>query len=366
MAKHLVLAGGGHAHMEILANLGEFIKLGWRVTVIGPSDYHYYSGMGPGLLGTTYEPDDIRFATRAQVEAQGGTFVRDTIVAVDPQKRCLELASGAQVEYDLVSFNTGSSIRRPEITGDQEKIYTVKPIERLYEAREAISSQADLHPIRVAVIGGGPAGAEISGNLRELLAGSSCPAEVILYAGRRFMGRFPEAVRQKSRRLLGRAGVKIVENGYLQRIDDMHLVFDGTGGEAVDFILLATGVHPSSFFETAGMAVGRDGGLLVNRFLQHVDYPEVFGGGDCISFQERELDKVGVYAVRENPVLLHNLKAIIQGQPLQAFDPGGDYLLIFNLGQGQGVLRKRWLNMSGRLAFKVKDWIDRKFIERFK
>ena len=44
---------------------------------------------------------------------------------------------------------------------------------------------------------------------------------------------------------------------------------------------------------------------------------------------------------------------------------GGDYLLIFNLGGGIGVLRKRWLLMEGKLAFKVKDYIDRKFMKEF-
>jgi len=59
MKKHLVLVGGGHAHMVTLANIGRFVEKGYRVTVIGPSEYHYYSGMGPGMLGGTYSPDQI-------------------------------------------------------------------------------------------------------------------------------------------------------------------------------------------------------------------------------------------------------------------------------------------------------------------
>ena len=61
---HLLLAGGGHAHMVTLQKLDEFVKRGHRVTVIGPSPYHYYSGMGPGMLSGFYSPGDIRFATR--------------------------------------------------------------------------------------------------------------------------------------------------------------------------------------------------------------------------------------------------------------------------------------------------------------
>jgi NADH dehydrogenase FAD-containing subunit len=72
MRKHLVLVGGGHAHMVTLANLRVFIEKGYKVTVFGPSPYHYYSGMGPGMLGRTCAPEDIRFFTRHVVEKQGG------------------------------------------------------------------------------------------------------------------------------------------------------------------------------------------------------------------------------------------------------------------------------------------------------
>ncbi len=75
---------------------------------------------------------------------------------------------------------------------------------------------------------------------------------------------------------------------------------------------------------------------MVNRFLQSTTHPEIFGGGDCIYFQKSPMDKVGVYAVRENPVLFHNLLAGMEGGNLQPFDPGGNYLLIFNLGDGEG------------------------------
>ena len=96
-----------------------------------------------------------------------------------------------------------------------------------------------------------------------------------------------------------------------------------------------------------------------------MEYPEMFGGGDCIFFQENPLDKVGVYAVRENPILYHNLLASLEGEELLPFDPGGDYLLIFNMGDGVGILRKKWFQFDGRLAFWIKDYIDRKFMRKF-
>lgn len=366
MKKHLVLAGAGHAHMMAMAGIADILCLGAQVTVIGPSPYHYYSGMGPGMLGHGYEADDIRFAVRRTVEAQGAAFVLDSVMAIDPDGRELQLLSGRRIQYDVLSLNTGSQVKLPEISGDASSIYPVKPIEGLLQARAEIEFLMRRQPVTVVVVGGGPAAVEVAGNVAQLLNEASYPGSVILHVGNGLLTRLPEAVRNKTLAILLKNGVVVKEEGYLQSIDDNVLRFASGAMEKADCSFLATGVHPSSFIEEAGLTVGSDGGLLVNQYLQCPDYPEIFGGGDCISFADRPLDKVGVYAVRENPILLHNLKASLEGRALQPFDPGGDYLLIFNLGNGQGVLRKGWLHLSGRLPFLIKDWIDRKFMDRFR
>ena len=106
------------------------------------------------------------------------------------------------------------------------------------------------------------------------------------------------------------------------------------------------------------------GGLLVNKYLQCTAHPEIFGGGRCIYFKDRPLDKVGVYAVRQNPVLYQNLMVSLEETVLQPFDPGGDHR-IFNMGDDTGILRKKRLVFGGRLAFLIKDHMDRKFIRKF-
>ena len=114
------------------------------------------------------------------------------------------------------------------------------------------------------------------------------------------------------------------------------------------------------------MPTGPDGELLINKYLQCAKYPEIFGGGDCVCLQDQSLDKVGVYAVRENPVLYHNLMGSLDETGLHAFDPGGEYLLIFNMGDGTGILRKKTVVLEGRLVFLIKNYIDRRFMTKFK
>lgn len=87
MSKHLLLAGGGHAHLTVMARFDEFAARGHRVTLVNPSPWHYYSGMGPGLLGGTYRPAQTRFHVRKLVEERGGRFVEEQVVRIDADRR---------------------------------------------------------------------------------------------------------------------------------------------------------------------------------------------------------------------------------------------------------------------------------------
>jgi NADH dehydrogenase FAD-containing subunit len=160
-------------------------------------------------------------------------------------------------------------------------------------------------------------------------------------------------------------GVTLLEGSYVKEITPGKIVLETGQAFQLDMIFLAHGVKPSPVFIASGLPTGPDGGLLVNQYLQSTSYPELFGGGDCIYFKDRPLAKVGVYAVRQNPVLFHNLMASLEDTALQTFDPGGDFLLIFNMGDGTGILRKKWIQFDGKFAFFIKDYIDRRFMKKF-
>ena len=366
MNKHLVLVGGGHAHMVTLKNLHTFIDKGHKVTVIGPSRHHYYSGMGPGMLSRTYSPDDIRFATEQVVSKQGGNFILDKAVRINAHEKTVHLESGNSIKYDVLSFNAGSYVPWEKVTGDHRDIFAVKPIETLLAAQKRLLELVGQKKITVGIVGGGPSSLEIGGNTWRLAKDNGKFQPTIqIFAGSELMSRFPEKIRKMAYRSLKNKNIEIIEHDYAKEIRSGHVTLDSGTSYKLDIIFLALGVRPSMIFKESGLPTGPDGGLLVNKFLQSVAHPEIFGGGDCIYFQDQPLEKVGVYAVRENPILYHNLMASIEGGELQAFDPGGSYLLIFNLGDGKGILGKNSLMFDGRLAFLIKDYIDRKFMREF-
>jgi len=366
MGKHLVLVGGGHAHLTVLLNLATYIERGHKVTLVGPSPYHYYSGMGPGLLSGIYRPQDVRFHVKKMAEDRGATFLQGKVIRIDPGQKSLNLQSGEQLRYDIVSFNTGSDVPLSGLVAQPPgNVVPVKPVFNLLEAQRFILPALREKQMNFIVVGGGPAGVEVTANLWRLVNRNGGNASIKLIAGRRLLGDLPEKVRSLALSSLAGRGIVVIEGNRVKEVAANQILMADGSSHAFDVAFMALGVQPSRLFHDSGIPTGPDGGLLVNSFLQSVAHPEMFGGGDCISFAEQPLAKVGVYAVRQNPILLHNLMAALEGREMKPFMPQKDYMLIFNMGNGRGILWKKNFVWEGRLAFLFKDYIDRKFMKKF-
>ena len=351
--------------MTTLLRLGEFTGRGHRVTLISSSAHHFYSGMGPGLLAGIYEPRQVRFNIRKMAEDRGAAFIEDDAVRIDPVRRLIILGSGREVNFDIASFNTGSQVPLEPLAAQADGIITVKPIINLYRARRQILEEIARRDLQIAVIGGGPAGVEIAANLWRLVRKQPHGADILLVGGNRILREFPEKVRAIAIDSLQKRTIKVMEGIRAQTAADGTVMLTNGTMLRSDFVFVAVGVKPSPLFTDSGLPTGEDGGLLVNSFLQCPAYPELFGGGDCISLSGNPLAKVGVYAVRQNPILFHNLLAALEGRALQLFRSVGEYMLIMNMGDGTGIVWKKERVWDGRLAFLFKDFIDRRFMRRF-
>jgi len=370
MGKQLLLVGAGHAHLTTISAIRSLVKRGHKVTVIAPSDHHYYSGMAPGMLAGTYRPQEIRFNIHKLATGRGGQFINGKVARVNPDQQEVLLEDGQRVPYDVVSFNVGSVISSGKMKMGDGSVFTVKPIERIMEARTAILDMWDQNgsggPLELAVVGGGPAGVEMAGALWRLSRDNRIQSRITLLAGSELLGFLPRRLQAKVRRSLGKRGIQIQEGSRVASIGPSHIVLEDGATFPAHITLLATGVIPSRIFVESGLPTGTDGGLLVNNYLQSVEYPQIFGGGDCVTLQDGPLARVGVYAVRENPVLLTNLAAAMEEKPFQRFDPGSpEFLLILNMGDGTAVFRKGEWIFKGKPAFWIKDFIDRRFMRKF-
>jgi NADH dehydrogenase FAD-containing subunit len=364
--KRLVFVGSGHGHLYPLHRIKAFRKLGIDVTVVSPGTF-WYSGMGPGMVAGIYSPLEHTIDVQGLVERGGGTFVHDEVVRIDAAQRRLVLSKGSVLPYDALSLNVGSEVGTPDLTGATEFGILVKPILNLLTLREKIIAlKTNPSRSKVVVIGGGAAGCELTANLCHLhLRRDLEEGPTLVAAGPTLLEDYGLKAGAFMEKFLRTSGVTLYLDSKVTRVRDGELALENGDRLPFDLLVVATGIRPSPLIAASGLPVAPDGSLQVNCFLQCPLHPDTFGAGDCIGFDGGVLPRVGVYAVRQAPVLYHNLMAFLTGRQLSPFHPQHSYLSILNLGDGTALFAwKGFINRS-RLAFWLKDWLDRRFIRQF-
>ncbi|MEO7474055.1 MAG: NADH dehydrogenase subunit, partial [Gemmatimonadales bacterium] len=116
----------------------------------------------------------------------------------------------------------------------------------------------------------------------------------------------------------------------------------------------------------SGLPAEPRGFLWIEDTLHSVADPRVFAVGDCGTFTKSpSIAKSGVYAVREGPILWHNLLAAARGRPLATSRPQPGFLSILNTADGRALLWYKGLRSWSRWAWSLKDWIDRGFMRKY-
>ncbi len=162
-----------------------------------------------------------------------------------------------------------------------------------------------------------------------------------------------------ARRIAIRCGKRVAE----VRADAVVL----QGGEVLpaDHLVWVAGAASLSLFRDSGLPTDPHGFVRTRATLQVEGHDELFAVGDCASFAASPLPKAGVYAVRQGPPLIANLRARLAGGSGAVYWPQRDFLSLLNLGDGRAVASKWGLSTDGEWVFRLKDRIDRKFMERF-
>jgi selenide,water dikinase len=96
-----------------------------------------------------------------------------------------------------------------------------------------------------------------------------------------------------------------------------------------------------------------------------VTHPEVFAAGDTATLSGAAHPKSGVYAIRHASVLEHNLRATLAGGTLERYVPQKEALALISIGRKYCLATRGDWALEGEWLWRVKDWIDRRWIRRF-
>ncbi len=359
--RDLVLLGGGHTHALALRMLAMKPPPATRITLVSDTDFAPYSGMLPGLVAGHYGFEDAHIDLRRFCSARGIRFIQAAATGIDRKRRLVSLAGRPALEYDLLSINIGA---QPELSvpGAREHAVPVKPVGSFYQRWQALEARVrkGSEP-RILLVGGGAGSVELALAMRFRLGDA---ADIGLLSGDSLLPGYNRRAQGIVRRHLETNRIELLENSRVTRVTEASVECGGAS-EYCDELIWCTGVVPVNWLADTGFETDERGFLLVEDDLQVVGESDVFATGDVAMQREHPRPRAGVYAVRQAPVLAHNLAAAIAGQGLRQHRPQRRFLSLLSLGGRVAVADKGPFCASGAWAWRWKDRIDRKFMAQF-
>jgi sulfide:quinone oxidoreductase len=326
----ILVVGAGTAGITVAAQLTK----GWfnrsDVTIVDPSNYHYYQPAWTLVGGGTFRKEATRRKLASVIPRQA-EWIQDAVTEFDPQKNRVRTRDGRVIEYNYLVVGAGMEMRWDGIQGLRENVgkhgicsnYSFETVDSTWECIRNFKGGTAIftQPIGTIRCGGAP--------------------QKICYLAEHYFRR--HGVRDKSRVVFASAGggifgiakYKEVLAGVVQRkgIETMfrhnlialrpekkEAVFKHLdSGEEVavhyDMIHVTPPMGPPEFIARSPLA-NQHGWVDVDKHtLQHVRYPNVFGLGDASSLPTA---KTGAAIRKQAPVLVKNLRALRAGEPLTA------------------------------------------------
>lgn len=365
MTRRIILAGGGHAHLAVLADWAERPLPDTERRLVTSSRYTAYSGMLPGWLAGIYRASDLLIDLKPIADRAGAALILADVVGLDAERRTLSLSSGKELGFDLLSLATGGETDSSSLATLGGRLLSVRPVGTFMENwSRLLEEKALASTINVAVVGGGAAGVELAlGAAVSLRRVFSHPRISLVTPWDGFLTGHIEGVRKRALAELAKRGIAVhfaqaagEENGLLLSNGD----FLGA-----DCVVAATGSRAPRWLGRSGLACNEAGFVAVGADMRSISHSCIFAAGDIIERIDRNLERSGVHAVKAGPVLAANLRAVIGGTQLSQYQPRSRTLYLLATGDKRAIVSWGRFFAAGHWAWRLKDWIDRYFVSRY-
>ncbi len=359
----LVLIGGGHAHALVLRMWGMNPQPGVRLTLINPGPVAPYTGMLPGHIAGHYTRPQMMIDLVRLARFANARLILDHATAINPITKRIHLSTRPDIAYDIASIDTGITSDLPAIPGFTDHAFAAKPLGAYADHWQTFLANPPQSP-NIVIIGAGIGGAELAmASLHRLRALGTTPQITLIDQDPDMLCGIGPSARRAVIAKLTEMGVTLLPATQVTQIDAtaVHLADGRT--LLSDFTLSVATARPQDWLRQTGLKL-TDGFLTVNPELQTSD-PNIFAAGDCAHLTHTPRPKAGVFAVRAAPVLYHNLRAALSGQPLRAFHPQRDYLKLISTGTKSAIADRSGLSLQSAWLWRWKHHIDTKFMAKF-
>ena len=384
----VVVVGGGFAGLALARNL---LKQDVQMVLLDRHNYHTFQPLLYQVSTSGLEPDSIAYPLRKITRSSDRCFFRLTEVkSISAEKNTVHTSVG-DIIYDYLVIATGSKTNFFGNDSIEEHGMWMKTVPQALNIRSLILENLEQATItddpekrksllNFVLAGAGPTGVELSGAIAELrnhIVPKDYPdldpneMNIHLLEG---MGRvlppMSEHASEKAQEMLEELGVKVHLNTMVENYDG-HLVKTNTelALKTETFIWSAgvtgapvEGLNASAMVEKANR-------YEVNAFNQINGYENIFAIGDIALMATEDFPRghpmVAQPAIQQGKHLAKNIKRLIKGEPLEAFDYF-DKGTMATVGRNRAVVDLHKWKFSGFFAWFVWMFVHLWFLVGFR
>jgi len=299
--KHLVvIIGGGYAG-ALTANLLK--KAGVPFKLINQTEFFHHCN---AALRATVKPESwgpmVVISLR---EAFGEDFIQAKATSIDSDKNLVTLDNGQELEFTHCVIAVGSLGPVPARTEQAKKI---------------------------AVVGGGPVGVELVGEIRDVYA----DVDITLISARDTLvsDRFSEKFQTSIKAIMDIMQIKVTV-GKALNLNDLELnvvkeqivQLDNEDSLETDLVISCIGLPPNkdSISQLMAGKLDENNRIKVDEFLKVEGFSNIFAIGDCCNTSE---DKMAAHAQFHAKNVAANILLEACGKPMKAYKQVFDGMLI--------------------------------------
>lgn len=302
--RRVVILGAGFGGLEAARALK---RAPVEVTIIDRHNYHLFQPLLYQVATAALSPGDIAWPVRSIFRRQRNTrVVMAEVTGVDTAARCVHAGDALAIPYDTLILATGAnhsyfghdewSPVAPGLKTIEDATDIRRRLLLAFERAEVTADEVERRRLLTfVVVGGGPTGVELAGAMVEL-ARHAIAREfrnidprmariVLIEAGPRLLGTFPEELSLVALRSLERMGVQVLLRTMVTRCEATG-VECGEERIAASTIVWAAGVVASPVGGWIDAERDRAGRVRVAPDLSVPGQPDIFVVGDLASVSD--------------------------------------------------------------------------------
>ncbi len=365
----LVIVGGGFAGVKTALELSN--KPGFEIKLISThTNFEYHGALYRSATG--YSPMEVTIPLKEIFKrSKNVELVLDTVAAINPKRKIMRSETGEEYVYDVAVLAMGNDVNYFGIEGMDQHSFSMTTIPQTIALRTRLTELFKVPGSKptIAVVGAGPTGVELAGELQNYARRVAHrygrrlahPKVILLEGADRILPMLDPVLSAKAYKRLIKLGVEMRLSTRVNSCEPGKVCISGEDIEA-DVIVWTAGSAPVDFYANHPRIFKLDKGrVVVDEYLRVPGHQDIYVLGDNAATKYSGMAQTALHDAR---FVARNLLRIQAGVKPVAYRPRHP-IYVVPVGEKWAVVQTQKNLISGYRGWLVRRRADRWIFKNF-